>query len=68
MTQKAFTSNYDRAIFQKNYVDSQILVEFVYYAVNMFTLDQTKSENITLMITITDNFYLVIFSKWDVEL
>ena len=31
-------------------------------------LDQTKSDSINRMITITDGFYLVIFSKWEVEI
>ena len=34
----------------------------------MITLGQTKSDYINQMITITDYFYLVIFSKWDVEM
>jgi len=32
----------------------------------LITLDQTNSDNINRMITITDDFYLDIFSKWNV--
>jgi hypothetical protein len=35
---------------------------------NVITLDQTKSDNINRMITITGCFYLVSFSKWDYEM
>ena len=35
---------------------------------NVIFLDQTKSDNINLMIAITDGFYFVIYSKWDVEM
>ena len=34
----------------------------------MFTLGNDKSDNINQMVTITDDFYLVIFSKWDDEM
>ena len=35
---------------------------------NVITLSQSKSDNINQMITITDDFYLVFFSKWDIEM
>jgi len=35
---------------------------------NVITLDQTESDNSNRMITITGDFYLVIFSKWDFEM
>ena len=35
---------------------------------NEITLGQTKSDIINRMITISDDFYKVIFCKWDVEI
>ena len=35
---------------------------------NVITLGHYKSDNINQMITITDGVYLVIFSKWDIEI
>ena len=35
---------------------------------NVITLGQTKTDKINRMMTITDVFYLVIYSKWDVEM
>ena len=35
---------------------------------NVITLGQNKSDNINWMITLTDDFYLVIYSKWDFEM
>ena len=34
----------------------------------LWTLGQIKSDHINQMITIADDFYLVIFSKWDFEM
>ena len=34
----------------------------------MITFGQTKSDNNNWMITITDDFYLVIYTKWDAEM
>ena len=34
----------------------------------MITLGQTESDNINRMITIKDDFYLVIFNKWHVQM
>ena len=34
---------------------------------NVITVDQTKSDHVNRMITITEEFYLVIFSKWEVK-
>ena len=34
---------------------------------NVMTLGKTKSDNINQMITIIGDFYLVIFSKWNVK-
>ena len=36
--------------------------------VYVITLGQTKVDKINQMKTITDYFYLIIYSKWDVEI
>ena len=49
--------------------DLQVLLMLVQYRLlNVITMGQTKSDNINRMITIADEFYLVIFSEWNIEI
>jgi len=39
-----------------------------YKPLNVITLEQIKSDDIKRMMTVTNEIYLLIFSKWDLEM
>ena len=60
------------SLFSINSVSCLFLLSFILLLkqmpLNVITVGQTKIDNINRMITITDDFNLLIFSKWDVQI
>ncbi len=48
-------------------LNASVIAELQWKPLNVISLGQTKSDNINRMISVTDCFYIVSFSKWDFE-